>query len=47
MKFGGKVLYLPAALPDAVRGGGWLGGWVAEGPGVTQPQAPGLALVGD
>ena len=43
MKFGGKVLYLPAALPDAVRGGGW----VAEGPGVTQPQAPGLALVGD
>ena len=25
---------------------GVVGGWVAEGPGVTQPQAPGLALVG-
>ena len=43
MKFGSKVLFLPAALPDAARGGGWLG----EGPGVTQPQAPRLALVGD
>ena len=43
VNFGGKVLHLPAALPDAVRGGGWVG----EGPGVTQPQAPRLALEGD
>ena len=43
VNFVGKVLHLPTALPDALRAAGW----VAEGPGVTQPQAPRLALVGD